>query len=205
MVRCPLLVADPRLLVDPRLGVILPLERLVGEPEADLTLGSVDSVRAVADIPPNINGIVATNGARSRLGRLGGTEDNPACSHDAIALPYHGNDGARGHVAEEGGEEGLLDEVLVVLLEELLISLHHLEGHELEPLLLKPLDDVTDEAALDSVRLDHDEGLLTLLHLEREGTPRGSDGRAEGGNGRRAAEREGGGGGAEGGGTAGGE
>ena len=41
-----------------------------------------------------------------------------------------------------------------------LLELH---GDELESLLLEPLDDVAAEAALHAVRLDHDEGALSVL------------------------------------------
>ena len=38
--------------------------------------------------------------------------------------------------------------------------LHEFHGDELESLLLEPLDDFSDQAALDAVGLDHDEGSL---------------------------------------------
>ena len=58
--------------------------------------------------------------------------------------------------------------------------LHELHGDELESLLFEPLDDVTDEAAVDAVGLDHDEGPLAVGHGEAEeetgGIQRGGDG-----------------------------
>lgn len=43
-----------------------------------------------------------------------------------------------------------------------------LHGDKLESLLLKSFDDRADEATLDTIRLDHDEGalLVLLLHVE---------------------------------------
>ena len=41
-------------------------------------------------------------------------------------------------------------------------NLHQLGCHELETLLLESLDDLGDEAPLDAVGFDHDEGPLCL-------------------------------------------
>jgi len=43
--------------------------------------------------------------------------------------------------------------------------LHELHGHELESLLLEPLDDFADDSPVDAVRLDHDEGAF-VGHVE---------------------------------------
>ncbi len=61
------------------------------------------------------------DGAGGGFGGLGGAEDDAASGDDAIALPNHGDDGARGHVLEEAWEEGLGHKVLVVLLEQRLV------------------------------------------------------------------------------------
>jgi hypothetical protein len=39
---------------------------------------------------------------------------------------------------------------------------HELHGDELEALSFEPLDDLADKSTLDSVGLDHDEGLFSL-------------------------------------------
>ena len=67
-----------------------------------------------------------------------------------------------GHVLDKPGEERLLGEVSVMVLQQLGGGLHELHGHELESFVLKSLDDLSAEAALDSVRLDHDEGSLVV-------------------------------------------
>lgn len=52
-----------------------------------------------------------------------------ACNQGVfLTLPDHGDDGARLHVLDEGGEEGLGGEVAVVRLEEFLRGNLHLEG-----------------------------------------------------------------------------
>ena len=68
-----------------------------------------------------------------------------------------------GHVLDEPGEERLLGEISVVVLQKLGGGLHELHGHELESFVLKPLDDLPDNSAVDAVRLDHDEGALSVL------------------------------------------
>ena len=67
-----------------------------------------------------------------------------------------------GHVLDEPGEERLLGEISVVVLQKLGGGLHELHGHELEALVLEPLDDLSADAAMDGVRLDHDEGSLGI-------------------------------------------
>ena len=49
-----------------------------------------------------------------------------------------------------------------MVLQEFFRSLHELHGDEFESLVLKPLDDLAADAAMDSVRLDHDEGSLGI-------------------------------------------
>lgn len=95
------------------------------------------SRHTVANIAADVDGVVTAHSAGRRLSGLGGAEDGAAGLDDAVALPHHGNYGARSHVGKESREEGLFDKVLVVLLEQLLVCLHHLESHKLEAFLLK--------------------------------------------------------------------
>lgn len=64
------------LLVDPaELGSLVGDGLAVLEPEGNLLLGVLDGVGAVADVAADIDGEVATDGARGRVKRVGGTED----------------------------------------------------------------------------------------------------------------------------------
>jgi hypothetical protein len=103
------------------------------------------------------NGEVTTDGARGGGKRVGGTEDDTAGLDGVTALPDHGADGARGHVGNETGEEGLAGEVGVVGLEVLLGGGDELDGRELEAAVLEALDDGANQAAL------LEEGLLGIL------------------------------------------
>ena len=72
------------------------------------------------------------------------------------------NENSPSHILDQSGEEALGGQISVVVLKKFLGSLHELHGHELESFVLKSLDDLSAEAALDSVRLDHDEGSLVV-------------------------------------------
>lgn len=64
------------LLVDPvELGALPGDELLLLEPESNLLLGVLDAVGAVADVAADIDGEVATDGARGGGEGVGGTED----------------------------------------------------------------------------------------------------------------------------------
>eukprot|EP00282_Hemiselmis_andersenii_P034816 CAMPEP_0169450186 /NCGR_PEP_ID=MMETSP1042-20121227/13018_1 /TAXON_ID=464988 /ORGANISM="Hemiselmis andersenii, Strain CCMP1180" /LENGTH=153 /DNA_ID=CAMNT_0009561991 /DNA_START=43 /DNA_END=501 /DNA_ORIENTATION=+ len=140
--------------------------KLLGlKPQSNLLLCAVDSVRPVADVAANIDAKVPADRPGERLRGLGGAQEHAASLDDAVALPHHGDDGPRLHVLDERGEEGLGGEVGVVVLEELLRGASHLHRHELEALVLETRDDGADDATLDAVRLDHDEGTLALGHV----------------------------------------
>lgn len=137
------------LLVDPvELSLLPGVELLRLEPKGDLLLGGVDGVRAVADVAADIDGKVTTDGARGGGERVGSTEELAADLDDLLALPDHGADGARAHVGDKTGEEWLVGEVRVVLLEVLLAGGHELDGDELVATLLEASDDGTNKATL---------------------------------------------------------
>ena len=121
-------------------------------------LGALDGVRAVADVAADVDAEVTTDGAGGGVSGVGGAQHDAAGLDGVVALPDHGADRARVHVLDESGEELLAGEVGVVLLEVLLGGGAQLHGEQLETLGLEAGDDVADDAPLDAVRLDHDEG-----------------------------------------------
>jgi len=151
-----LLFVDPSLLSAGPGGNLV----LAWEPEGNLLFGTVDGVRTVAHVAANVNGIIEADGAWSRGKWVGGTEDEAASLDDLAALPDHGDNWARGHVTDETWEEGLVLQVLIVLLEVLLGGRDHFDGDELEATLLEAGNNVTDKSTLDTVWLDSNEGLL---------------------------------------------
>lgn len=119
-------------LVDPVvLGELPALDLTLLEPESDFLLGVLDAVGTVADVTADIDGVVATDGARGGGKRVGGTEDGTASLDGITAFPDHSADRARVHVTDEAGEERLVGQVGVVLLEVLLAWRAELDGCKL--------------------------------------------------------------------------
>jgi len=159
--RFSVVIKHLRLLVDPvKLAVFVGLNLTLLEPESNFLLSIFDAVGTVADVTANINGIVTTDGARGRGERVGGTEDSAASLDGITAFPDHGGDGAAQHVGNKAGEERFLGKVGIVLLEVLTRRRDQLDSDKLEATLLETRDDGSDEAALDTIRLDSDEGLF---------------------------------------------
>ncbi|GMT02925.1 hypothetical protein PENTCL1PPCAC_25098, partial [Pristionchus entomophagus] len=147
------------LLIHPRAdeGRNVVVDLLGLEPVSDLTVGRLDRVRTVADVAANLDGEVSADGSGSGGERVGGSEHDTALLDDVESLPDHGDDGSGDHVVDEGGEEGLLLQIDVVLLKMGLGGGHLLKGDQLVAALLEALDDLADESTVDAVRLDHDE------------------------------------------------
>merc|ERR1719336_3244683 len=151
------------LLVDPVLLAVLPVAELLGlEPEGDLLVGGLHSVGAVADVMTNLDTEITSDGARGGVSGVGGSQHDTTSLDSVETLPYHRQHGATSHVLDQTSKEGFGGQIGVVVLQEFLRSLHELHGHELEALVLKPLDDLAADAAMDGVRLDHDEGSLIV-------------------------------------------
>lgn len=104
------------LLVDPvELSALVLVELLWLEPQSNLLFGTLDSVRAVADVAADIDSVVATDGTWGRCERVGSTEDHCGMlelsteafyleQHTAAGFagvttfPNHGNDWTAEHV-----------------------------------------------------------------------------------------------------------
>lgn len=119
----------------------------------------------MADVAADINGIVTTDGTWSRGKRVGGTEDGPTSLHDVAAFPNHCANGGATHIGNETWEEGLVGEILIVLLEMSLGWGGELDGGKLEATVLEAGDYGADQATLDAIRLDSNEGLLVGGHV----------------------------------------
>lgn len=107
------------LLVDPvvNLDGVVVVDLLGLEPVSNLAVGRVDGIRTVADVAPGLDGEVSADGAGSRGQGVGGSEQDASLLDDIESLPDHGDHGAGAHVVDEGREEGLVLQVLVVDLE----------------------------------------------------------------------------------------
>lgn len=119
----------------------------------------------MADVAADVNGIVTTDSTWSRGERVGGTEDRTAGLHGVTAFPDHSTDGTAAHVGNETWEEGLVGEILIVLLEMSLGWGGELDGGKFEATVLEAGDYGADQATLDAIRLDSNEGLLVGGHV----------------------------------------
>merc|ERR1719234_1280433 len=118
---------DVDLLVDPVLLGGGPGAELLGlEPETNFVVGRLNSVGAVADVAPDMDGKVSPDGSRKGGSGVRLTKHNTASLHCVQTLPNHGADRAAGHVGDKSAEESLAGEVGVVLLQVLHGGLHHL-------------------------------------------------------------------------------
>mmetsp|Transcript_29253 Transcript_29253/g.42729 ORF Transcript_29253/g.42729 Transcript_29253/m.42729 type:complete len:191 (-) Transcript_29253:134-706(-) len=143
------------LLVHPGLLAAVPLVEALGEPVRNLSIGGVNRVRAMADVPSNLDTEVTADGSHCGVAWHCGAEHLAALKHYVGTFPDHGNHRARSHVLDEPAEELLGAEVLVVLLHVRLSWGGELHGDELVALGLKALDDFPHKAPLHAVRLDH--------------------------------------------------
>jgi len=142
-----------------------PVDQLLGlEPEGDLLLRRLGRIRPVDDVSPQIHAEVPADGSRERLLRVRLTHHHAAGLCGVLAFPHHGNNGSGGDEIDEFVVERFVLQVDVVLLNVLSGSLHKFHSDELEPSLLKSLDDVTDESSLYSVGFHHDESAVGVRH-----------------------------------------
>lgn len=154
------------LLIQESLGAGCVGDELLGlEPQADLTLGVLQGVAAVDDVPADVDAQVSTDAAGLGVSRVGLTQHHPGQLHNALTLPHHGEDGSGGHVLAESTIEGHVLQVQVVLLHVVLRGLHEFGGHQLEASVLESLHDLTAESSLDAIRLHGDE---CTLHVNEE-------------------------------------
>ena len=105
-------------------------------------------------VPPSHNSVVSSDRPGLSSQRVCSTDQLPSRGDYACSLPDHCDNGPRADVGNQIPEEGLRREILVVLLCERARRGEEFQGGELEALALEAADDLSDEAALDSVGLD---------------------------------------------------
>lgn len=154
--------------VDPLLLVAGVRDQLLGlEPERDLVLGCLRAIAPVDDVPSNNNSKVTPDGSWLRFRWVRGTDQLPPVLDNALSFPYHGKHGTGAEEVAQSIEERPFLEIMVVLLGELLGWNHQLDGNKLVSFSLKSGHYLRNEASLDAVRLDGDEGAFHLgsMHL----------------------------------------
>ena len=145
--------------------MVFPAVDAVGEPHSNLALSALHSITSVADVTPDMEAEVTTDSTRVGRKRLGLAEHLAASLDCVKALPDHAADGSAGHVLDKAGEELLLLEISVVVLEKFTGWCLELQGLELEATVFEALDDLSDKTTLDAVGLHHDVGALLVCTL----------------------------------------
>ena len=112
-------------------------------------------------VATNIHGQITSNGAGLGLQRLCGTNQLAGTGDHAVAFPNHGNHRTRRDEAHQTSEERTLFMNAVVLLREGTTGGDLLQAHQLESLALKTTQDLADQAALDTIRLNGDESAFS--------------------------------------------
>ena len=135
--------------IDVGKGATLIVEDLLRTEETGYLDGSVlYGVGGVDDVLLVAHGVVAADGARGSLTAVGDTCHRAHHLDSLNARDSHCHDGRGLHGGTEAGEEGLVDEVGVVLTENLVAQLHHLHAGDAETTTLKTVNDFANQLAL---------------------------------------------------------
>src|ERR1700761_9241206 len=131
-----------------------------GEEDLDLPLGRLRRVAAMHDILGHLQGIVTPDGPRRGLHRVGGSGERTERLDGPLALRYDRDQRAGGDEIDKFPEEGLFRVLSIVRVRGLDVDCAQLQRDHLQAFALNSGNDVTDDAALDTVWLDEDKGAL---------------------------------------------
>lgn len=149
--------------IDPLLLIAGVRDELLGlEPECDLVLGRLRAIAPVDDVSSNNNSKVSPDGSWLRFLWVRGTNQLPTVLDNTFSFPDHGKHGTGAEEVTQSTEERSFLQIMVVLLGELLGWNHQLDGNKLVSFSLKSGHYLRNEASLDAVGLDGDEGALHL-------------------------------------------
>jgi hypothetical protein len=102
----------------------------------------------------SLNQLTSTDGAHCAFTRHSGAKHLASLENSILSLPDHGTNRSRAHVRNETREKFLGLQIFVVKLHVFLAWLGQLHGHQLVSLLLKSLDDFSNQSSLDAIGLD---------------------------------------------------
>src|SRR5436309_924987 len=112
------------------------------------------------NVEANFQGIVPANGAGEGFGGISRAHRGTDDADGFWSFQYANDDRARGDVFDQTGVEGFAFVDAIVLFRQLWRNLNQLEADKLEAALLKAIDDVADESALDAFGFDNNECLF---------------------------------------------
>jgi hypothetical protein len=120
----------------------------LSKPKSNFFFSIFDRITSMANITPNFDAKVSTNGSRIRCQRIGSTQHFASSRHGLLAFPHHANDGSRHHILAKLGEKRLLDQICVVSVQKFSSGLLGLKGGELVSLGFEATDNVTNKSTL---------------------------------------------------------
>ena len=130
-------------------GALFPVEDFFGTEEAaQFDLSGLGRVAGVDDIFLETHAVAAADGAGGGIAAVGGTGQGADGGNGIDALEAEGYDGRRHHGVFDTLEERFLAEVSIVLAEEFIGELHHLQTAEVKSFTLEDSEDFTDQPTL---------------------------------------------------------
>lgn len=141
-----------------RLVPALPVQKFFRlKPQLDLLLRPFHWITGMDHVPADMNAEISPHGSCLSLSGISVSNHSPRCLNDVVPFPYHHNQRSWGHVTQQTAIERLRPQVTVVLRQDILRCLQHLQPDQLETSLLKPLDYLSNKTTLDSVWFYGDE------------------------------------------------
>ena len=114
-------------------------------------------------VAPDLDGKVGANRAGGSFMRAGGPDSLTHRGYGIGPLDHHRHDRRAGDVLDQPGKEGFALVHGIVAARKLVRHLHHLHADDLQAATLKAPDDITDQAALHAVGLDHHKSAFHCL------------------------------------------
>ncbi len=132
------------------------------------------------EVLPDLQGVVAAQGSRGGLDRVGGADQATRRLDRPWALGHQRDQRAGDDEVDQLAEERLGGMLAVVGLGDRALKSAQFEGDQGQPLAFQPADDLADEATADAIGLDQNEGAFdghgTPSPSCSRGQPRSSDG-----------------------------
>mmetsp|Transcript_36709 Transcript_36709/g.104435 ORF Transcript_36709/g.104435 Transcript_36709/m.104435 type:complete len:214 (-) Transcript_36709:38-679(-) len=125
-------------------------------------LGRFGRIGSMANVSSQVNGVITSNRSRLRCQGLCLSQHLSALLNDILSFPAHADNGTRREEFSQTAEKGLFGQVRVVSLRHFLGRPNHLEPYQLVPTLFKTGNNVSDQAPLDTIGFDSQEGTFLV-------------------------------------------
>ena len=118
----------------------------------------------MADVSTHVDGKVTSDGTWSGLQWVGSTKNGSTLLDNVLTFPDGGQDWTRQHVGQQGWEEWLGLQVIVVFSQQRFGWLDQLDTNQLETSVFKSADNGGNQSSLDTIWLDGNEGSFVVGH-----------------------------------------